>query len=185
MEMKKEIRSAQFEAPQEEGKKVLEGYALVYNKETVIGSGEWAFREVFIGGCLDNADLSDVPLRYNHEEETTPILARTRNKSLILTPDEKGLHIRAELLDTQDATDMYKRVEAGLLDKMSIAFTIDKQEWVEEEGQLPLRRVLGIKRVWDVSIVDFPAYEDTSIEARKLGFVPKEIFSLIEKYNNI
>lgn len=183
--MKKEIRNAVFESPKEENKKVLEGYAIVYDKETIIGGEEFGFREIFVKGCLDNADLSDVPLRYNHDEVTTPILARTRNKSLVLTPDEKGLHIRAELLDTQDASDMYKRVESGLLDKMSVAFTIAKQEWVEEEGRLPLRRILEVKKVWDVSIVDFPAYDETSIEARKLGFVPKEIFNLIEKYNNI
>lgn len=149
-------------------KMIIEGYAAVYDEETLIGSEEWGFYERIEKGAFNGANMKDVPLRYNHCDGV-PILARTRNKSLVLTPDEKGLHIRAELLDTQDNRDMYKRIQAGLVDKMSFAFTIAEEDW--QKGKTPKRSIKKFDRIFDVSVVDTPAYEGTSIYARSLEFV--------------
>ena len=97
--MEKEIRLSNFvdwsiERREDEGKMIIEGYAAVYESETLIGSEEYGWREVIKRGAFDGADLKDVPLKYNHDD-TVPILARTRNKSLTLTPDEKSLRVRA------------------------------------------------------------------------------------------
>lgn len=170
----------------EEKKMVLEGYAVVFESETQIGGDEWGFREIIAPEAFNGAIMKDVPLKYNHEN-AVPILARTRNNSLQLTVDDKGLKIHAELLDTQDSRDMYKRIEAGLLDKMSFAFTVKKVSWTDEFGKLPLRRIEEIDRVFDVSIVDMPAYEDTTITARRKDYGYKEscgpeIKALISKY---
>lgn len=151
----------------ENGKMIIEGYAAVFDKETLIGSEEWGFYERIEKGAFDGANMKDVPLKYNHSD-AVPILARTRNKSLELKVDEKGLFIHAELLDTQDGADMYKRIKAGLIDKMSFAFTVAKagEEWTKDE---PLHRsIKKFDRIFDVSVVDTPAYEDTSIYARSL-----------------
>lgn len=184
---KKEVRSMELRAVEnEENKMILEGYAVVFDTETQIGNDEWGFREVIDRGAFNGADMKDVPLKYNHSE-AVPILARTRNKSLTLTIDEKGLKIYAELLDTQDARDMYTRVKSGLLDKMSFAFTCNKVEWTDEKGKLPLRRITEIEKLWDVSIVDLPAYEGTEIGARRKDYgykehAPKEVLAIIDKY---
>lgn len=149
------------------GKMIIEGYAAVYDSETLIGSEEWGFYEQIAKGAFEGADLRDVPLKYNHSDEV-PILARTRNKSLTLIPDDKGLKIRAELLDTTDARDMYKRIQAGLIDKMSFAFTVADEEITGEEDRTPHRIIKRFDRIFDVSVVDTPAYDDTSIYARSL-----------------
>lgn len=164
----KEIRLANIsnfdvELRAEDSKMVIEGYAAVYNSETLIGSEDWGFYEEIARGAFEGANMKDVPLKYNHSDNV-PILARTRNKSLELKPDEKGLWIRAELLDTTDAVDMYKRIKAGLIDKMSFAFTVKEHQITE--GKTPKRKILKFDRIFDVSVVDVPAYDDTSISAR-------------------
>lgn len=151
----------------EEGKMIIEGYAALFDDETLIGSEEWGFYERIAKGAFDGANMKDVALKYNHSD-SVPILARTRNKSLELTVDDKGLFIHAELLDTQDNIDMYKRIKAGLTDKMSFAFTVRSggDDW--EKGKIPKRTIKQFDGVFDVSVVDIPAYENTSIYARSL-----------------
>lgn len=148
----------------QEEKMVLEGYPIVFNQETLIGSEEWGWIESIDPRALDNADMSDTPLKYNHQD-VTPILARVRNGSLVLTKDTYGLHMRAELLDTQSNKDFYKMVRAGLLDKMSFAFNVTDEE-IDYNSKPMKRKITGIGRLYDVSIVDVPAYEQTSLLAR-------------------
>ena len=146
------------------GKMIIEGYAAVYDAETNIGG---MFTETIERGAFDDANLKDVPLKYNHSD-AVPILARTRNKSLTLTPDEKGLKIRAELLDTTDGRDMFTRIKSGLLDKMSFAFSVnpDGERWETDENGFQRRTITKFDRIFDVSVVDTPAYDETEIYAR-------------------
>jgi HK97 family phage prohead protease len=146
---------------------IIEGYAAVYDDETLIGSEDFGFFERIEKGAFDGANMKDVPLKYNHSD-AVPILARTRNKSLELKVDDKGLFIHAELLDTQDNRDMYKRIQAGLIDKMSFAFTVKAEGESWEKGKTPKRSIKKFDRIFDVSVVDVPAYENTSIYARSL-----------------
>lgn len=148
-------------------KMVIEGYAAVFDSETLIGDRAWGFYESIDKRAFEGADMKDVPLKYNHSD-AVPILARTRNKSLTLSVDDKGLFIRAELLNTQDGRDMYERIKAGLVDKMSFAFTVkeDDVRYNKENDEPPHRKILRFDRIFDVSVVDTPAYDDTSIYAR-------------------
>lgn len=165
-----DIAEFTFEAREDTpDKMILEGYAAVYNRETLIGDEEYGFNEIILPGAFDGAYMRDVPLRVNHSDQI-PILARTRNRSLRLTPDAKGLFIHAELLSTSDAVDMYKRVQAKLIDKMSFAFTVAEQE-IDDSGKILLRRIKKFARIFDVSVVDTPAYKDTELFARSLAAV--------------
>ena len=148
------------------GKMIIEGYAAVFDSETLIGDEEWGFVESIDRHAFDGANMKDVPLKYNHSD-SVPILARTRNNSLTLSTDDKGLKIHAELLDTQDGSDMYKRIKSGLIDKMSFAFTVAKQE-CDYKSKPMKRKITKFDRIFDVSVVDTPAYDDTSIYARSL-----------------
>ncbi len=170
---KKELRFNEIRAVNNESEEmVLEGYAVVFERITDIG---W-FKEIIDRNAFRTTDMKDTALKYNHSN-TVSILARTRNKSLELTIDDKGLKIRAKLIDTTSNRDFYKMVKEGLLDKMSFSFHASKEEWDYDNDT---RRVLEIDKLWDVSIVDVPAYEDTEISARK-----KEEYSTEkEKYNN-
>lgn len=148
---------------------VLEGYAVIFGQETIIGDIQrGGFYEVIERGAFAGCNMRDVPLRYNHSD-AVPILARTRNKSLTLSVDDRGLKIRAELLDTQDARDMYKRIKSGLISSMSFAFTVrsDGEEVTSRNG-VPVRKITGFERLFDVSVVDVPAYDATSVFARSL-----------------
>ena len=127
--------------------------------------------------ALDNADLSDVPLKYNHGD-AKGILARTRNGSLKLTIDEKGLKMRAELIDTTDNVDIYKCVKSGLLDKMSFAFNVLEDNVEQKHGEIPKRTITKIGRLFDVAVVDLPAYDQTFIYARSKEIVGERLRNL-------
>ena len=183
--MNKEVRfsSIATRADEENKKMIVEGYAIVFDEETLIGDEERGFIEVIDKNALANTNVKDVPFKYNHND-TTLILARTRNGSLSLEVDEKGLKIRAELIDTTSNRDIYKCIEAGLLDKMSFAFTVKSQSW-DKSGKLPKRTITAIDRLFDVSVVDLPAYDQTSIQAssRSLEIAEAELKALDDAEN--
>lgn len=158
----------------EENKMLIEGYAITYDQPATHQYGSRKFTETIKSGALDNTDMKDVPLRYNHNDNVM-IMARTRNKSLKLKKDEIGLKIQAELLDTQSNRDLYKAIQEGLIDKMSFAFTVadggDTWTFGEEETK---REVTNIAKLWDVSVVDTPFYDSTSIYARSLELLESE-----------
>ncbi len=157
-----------------EEKMVLEGYAMLFNQETLIGDEVKGYIESIDAHALDTANMKDVPMKYNHNDSFL-IIARTRNGSLKLIVDEIGLKVRAELIDTESNKDIYKMVKAGLLDKMSFAFTVKSQKF-DRTGTVPKRVILEIDRLYDVSIVDIPAYDQTSIvAARSLSLVDTEL----------
>lgn len=173
----KEYRSADVEFREEQDSLILEGYAVVWNSKTLIGSETRGFYESISPEAIDEKALKDVPLKYNHESGTF-ILARNRNKSLELIKDEHGLFIRAKLQpNVQQHVDVYNMVKSGLLDKMSFAFTI-ADSIIDRSGNLPYRKVTKIDKLFDVSIVDIPAYNDTDVYARSLELVETELRAL-------
>ena len=158
----------------DDDKMIIEGYAITYDQPATHQYGKRKFTEIIKRGALNKADMKDVPLRYNHNDNVM-IMARTRNKSLQLIKDDKGLKIQAELLDTQSNRDLYKAIQEGLIDKMSFAFTVadegDVWTFGEEETK---REVTDIAKLWDVSVVDTPFYDSTSIYARSLELLESE-----------
>lgn len=167
MEKKTEIRMlAQNLAVRSENddKMIVEGYAVVFDSPATHGFTEIVDRNAF-NGC----DMKSVPLKYNHDDSHL-IIASTKNNSMSLTIDDIGLKIRAELIDTTSNIDIYKSIRAGLLDKMSFAFTVSEEDW---DYSTDTRRILRIDRLYDVSVVDMPFYDTTSIYARALDALNK------------
>lgn len=152
----KEIRIAEMRALDSE-EMIIEGYAAVFNQETDLG---WC-KEVIDSKAFEQCDMKDCCLNYNHGQSKA--IARTRNGSLELIVDSVGLKIRAKLIDTTEGIDIYKSVKAGLLDKMSFAFTVKEEKW---DYDTDTRTITNIDKLYDVSIVDIPAYEGTSVFAR-------------------
>lgn len=163
----KEMRISELRALQEQNDEmIIEGYAVVFETEANLG---WC-KEVISRNAFNNCNMRDCVMKYNHNDNCL-ILARTRNKSLELLVDSKGLKIRATLIDTTQNRDIYKMVKAGLLDKMSFAFSVKKQEW---DYETDTRRITEIEQLFDVSVVDVPAYETTEIYARNQKEYEKE-----------
>lgn len=140
----------------------VEGYAARFNSPTVLfeldGTAYW---EVIAPGAFDGADMEDVIFNYNH---TGNVIARTRNGTLELTTDEDGLHMRARVDGTAAGRQLYEEISGGYVDRMSFAFTIQEESYDSVEHLWTIQKV---KRLYDVSAVDIPAYDDTSIAARR------------------
>lgn len=163
----KELRYMEFRALENSESMVIEGYAIVFDTPQTHTFGKYKFTEVIKRNALDFTNMKDIVLRYNHND-TVCVLARTKNNSLVLEIDEIGLKIKAELIGTQSNRDIYKSIQAGLIDSMSFAFSVppkgDTWEYGENETY---RTVTNVEKIFDVSVVDVPFYEDTEVYARK------------------
>lgn len=146
----------------------LTGRPIVYNAMTCIGG---MFNEVIERGALDRADLTDVAFLVNHDTSKIP-LARSRrnnaNSSMQMMTDIEGMAIRVNL-DTENNSDskaLYSATKRGDIDGMSFAFLVDGEEWTDLDKEIPTRHIRSISKVYEVSAVTFPAYSQTSLEAR-------------------
>lgn len=150
-------------------KMIVEGYAAVFNQRTLLWESDWSgwkYYEEIDQGAFNGADFSNCVLRYNHGDGAL-VLARTRNNTLTYTIDSHGLKIRAELADTQAGRDIFTLIKRGDIDKMSFAFTVDStNENSDSDLKVDVRKITRISTVYDVSPVDFPAYDGTEITAR-------------------
>ena len=111
---------------------------------------------------MECADVKDGAFKYIHSDNIM-VMASSRNKTLELIPDDQGLLIRAKLANTTAGRDLYELIRRGDIDKMSFAFKVAEDSYDRETRT---RKILKIKRIWDVSAVDIPAYSDTFIAAR-------------------
>jgi HK97 family phage prohead protease len=122
------------------------------------------FKESIAPGAFRKTlmETPDVRLLINHEG--LPI-ARTKNGTLTLSEDDRGLYMDAEIADTSIGRDLYKLVERGDVDQMSFAFRVIRQKWSEDRSRRVLTEVSLADG--DVSVVTYPAYPTTSVEARE------------------
>ena len=152
---------------EDEGKGIVEGMAIVYNSRTDIG---W-FDEIIEQNALEHTDMKDVRMLVNHDTSMIP-LARSRNNTanstLQLIPELNGLKIRAKLdiENNADAKSLYSAIQRGDISGMSFMFEVDGEAWEDEMSDHPLRRITSISKIYEVSAVTFPAYEQTEINAR-------------------
>jgi hypothetical protein len=144
----------------DDGTMRLSGYAAVFNDSSV----PLPFKESIAPGAFRKtlSETPDVRLLVNHEGLP---LARTKNGTLTLSEDDRGLYFSAELADTQEARDIHTLIARGDVDQMSFAFRVIRQKWSEDRS----RRVLTEVSLsdGDVSVVTYPAYPTTSVEARE------------------
>lgn len=163
----KEIRVCEIRActsAEDNARLIIEGMPIVYEQPTTINDPAGKFIEVIKRGALEGADLSDARLLYNHDLSKVP-LARTP-KTMQFTNDPAGLKMVATLPETEEARSVYTAVQRGDLSGMSFAFKVpaggDKYDPATNT-----RTITKIEKVYEVSIVPFPAYPQTSVEARE------------------
>ena len=154
---------------------IVEGLAAVYDSETVIRDCFGEFTEVIRKGAFDETDFTDVMFLVNHDFKSIP-LARSRrnNKSdkpntMRLWVDEKGVNMSANL-DTHRnprALELNSAIERGDMSGMSFCFYVseDGQKWNEDFTR---REILKVEKVIEVSAVNMPAYDATTIDTRSL-----------------
>lgn len=160
-------KCAEFRALDESDSYVVEGYATTFDQPyTLYSDGYYELREVVDSKAFEKTDMSDVIMQYDHEGR---VFARNRNKTLDLATDEHGLKITANLGGTDIGRQLYQEIKGGYTDRMSFAFTVsdDKRERETIDGKIVVtRRILGFRKLYDVSAVSTPANNSTSISAR-------------------
>lgn len=165
-----ETRSYSFEIRAENDEikgNFVEGTAIVFDKRTNLGE----FDEVISKDALSKTDLKDVRFLVNHNTDMIP-LARSRNNNenstMQMTVEEDGLKVRVNL-DTEkntEAKNLYSAIQRGDVSGMSFMFTVRGDKWEDLETDHPTRIITDIEKVYEVSAVTFPAYEQTDISAR-------------------
>lgn len=139
----------------------ISGYAIRFNTETVIGG--W-FREIIRSEAIpDDIQAQDIRALWNHNSDYP--LGRTKNDSLLLEKDEKGLRFTITPPETTWGRDAMESVKRGDVSGMSFGFYVNKDRWTEETGKTPLRELLSVELL-EVSPVTFPAYPTTTAQAR-------------------
>jgi HK97 family phage prohead protease len=144
----------------DDGAMRLSGYAAVFNDSSV----PLPFSERIAPGAFRKtlSETPDVRLLINHEGLP---LARTKNGTLELSEDEVGLRFDADLPDTTEARDLWTLIQRGDVDQMSFAFRVIRQKWNADRTERTLTEVSLADG--DVSVVTYPAYPTTTVEARE------------------
>ena len=162
--MEKEIRTFGLElrAMDKEEKRTVRGYAATFEKRSGDLGG---FIESIDREAFSDTDMEDVRALFNHDSNF--VLGRTKAGTLRLMVDENGLAYEIDMPDTQLGRDMYESIKRGDISQSSFAFTIEDDEY-RKEGDTVFRTIKKIKKLYDVAPVTFPAYESTSVQARKI-----------------
>lgn len=161
--MKYERRTFKVELRKSDDGRKMRGTAVVFNQ---LSENLGGFREQIDPAAFDEADMRDVRCLFNHEDNL--VLGRTTSETLKLTRDAIGVHFECDPPDTSYARDLAACMERGDIDQCSFSFTVAPggSDWSEDDNGAEIRTVKKISRLYDVSIVTYPAYPQTSSELR-------------------
>ena len=151
--------------PADSDERVLIGRPIVFDTPTTINDILGTYTEIIERGALDGVDLNDTRLLYNHDQSRIPLARAPKTMTLTLT--ESGVEMRAVLADTEDARSVYTAVKRGDLDGMSFAFKVP-EGGDHYDRETRTRTISKIEKIYEVSVVPFPAYQQTSLEARSI-----------------
>lgn len=146
---------------------LVQGYASTFDEYQLWEDSEMVLREHIDSKAFDEADMSDVVFLLDH---TGRVYARTKNDTVKLSIDDKGLYTETDLSKTTAARQVYEDIEAGNYSQMSFAFTVAEDHFGEEQktddGRVIYTRIIDrINKVFDISAVGFPANPNTDISA--------------------
>ena len=150
--------------PNEDKGMIIEGYPIIYETYAPL----WGFREIIRPGAATEAlALSDELVLWDHESSQP--MARRSAGTLEAIEDEKGVFIRADVSKTIWGRDGYEAIAAGVINRMSFAFDVKKDNWFWEEisgVKIETREILSFAILYDYSPVSYPAYKETVVMAR-------------------
>lgn len=156
------LKNENFKTREENGEMRIEGYFSVFNSRYELWDGAY---EVVIPGAFDGETKKDVRALINHD--STLVLGRTTAGTLELREDDYGLWGSILINGSdQDAVNLYERVKRGDVDQCSFGFDIVDEDIEYSDGNPTVWKIKKV-RLYEVSVVTFPAYEATSVQARK------------------
>ena len=166
--MEKEIRQLKV-PPKVEERGSIVGYPIVYGKD----SEDMGFIEQIAPGAAKKAlGRSDIRALKNHDPN---LIYGRQGVNLKITEDEHGLMYEATPIDTRNFKDIAEEVAAGLLTGQSFGFTVEKDEWHDLDSDHPRRTITEIKEIFDIGVVAYPAYPDTTVALRSLDAARAEV----------
>lgn len=156
----------------DDGNKTLVGYAVKWEKKSVVMGYYRKFREQFRQGAFTES-LKNDDQRFLWSHDYSKVLGRTKNDTLRLVEDTIGLRFELDLPKTSLGSDTYESIKRGDVDGVSFGFNMISQEVDEPDDDLMLRTVTKAKLL-EVSAVAMPAYPDSEVSAR--GYDPYKEF---------
>lgn len=150
-----EIRIEQREG--QEPSFFVEGYASTFEPYVMFEEDGIQYKEQIDPDAFKECDMTDVIFVKDHEGT---VFARTKNGTLELNTDNHGLRARADLSKTASAREMFEEIQAGMYSQMSFAFTVAEDDY---DYETHTRKIMRIKKMYDVSAVSFPANPGTDI----------------------
>lgn len=144
---------------------VLSGYAVVYGVESR-DMGGW--KEIIARGAMTESLRKGLDVRFLYQHKSDQIMAREGGNTLTLTEDDNGVKFEAKLIDTQLNRDAYLNVSQGNLDAMSFGMPYGSvtAKWERDIVKKMDIRTVTKADIVEISLVTWPAYEDTSVAAR-------------------
>lgn len=136
---------------------IVEGYASTFEPYVLFEEDGIQYKEQITPDAFKECDMSDVIFCKDHEGT---VFARTRNNTLELSVDDKGLFTKTDLSKTASARAMFEEIQAGMYDQMSFAFIVREDDYDKKEH---LRTIRKVEKLFDVSAVSFPANPGTDI----------------------
>lgn len=177
-----ELRFNNFEnvIDENDGKLRVSGYVNEVEKFSHTLGTRKKFKEKICRGTFKRALEKGNDIHFLAEHDDNKILASTRNNSLTLVEDEKGLFMTAEISPTSYGKDYHTLINDGILRNMSFGFSVDKDKWKKSHDGIYTREITDLT-LYEVSVVTNPAYPQSSIQARGMSLVNElEIPSDIE-----
>lgn len=177
------LSNIEIRAGTEGNSQVIEGYASIFNSPTMIGD---MFQETIAQGAFAKAlaDSADIRALFNHNWDY--VLGRTKSGTLTLEEDEKGLKFRVTPPDTSWAKDLMISMQRGDINQCSFGFQVVRDSWNWEVD--PAQRTIKEVKLYEISIVSLPAYEDTEAyvrdrftEQRELHYERQKLIKQIEE----
>lgn len=165
MNQEKEIRNLEIECRTSDDSRKIEGVAIVFN---ALSEDLGNFREVILPEAIEGViEESDIFFLYNHDSGRG-FLARSRNgvgslKTEVMTD---GVHFSFDAPHTALGDEVLEHLRRGDVNQCSFAFTIAEDAWDKQPDGSYIRTIKKFKRLYDMSLVDTPAYSQTSACAR-------------------
>ena len=153
-----------YRAKKDSEKKVIQGYAVVFDSWTDISSWGEIWKECIRKGAFTQSlKENSILALYNHDFNN--VLAR-KDVNMKLVEDDKGLYFEIELPDTTQGNDLYELIDKGIVNQCSFSGYVRKNLWSEDNGGNVLREILEIDLI-EITITPIPAYEVTEAEVKR------------------
>lgn len=165
--------TGKFDVKAEPDNYMVTGYASTFDRYKLFDDDDGeTYYEQIMPDAFENTDMSDVVFLRDHEGRA---FARTKNGSVKITVDDKGLYTETNLGLTDAAREMFDDIKVQNYTQMSFSFVVDREEY---DATTKTRKILSIAKIYDISAVIFPQnpFTDIGVNARSLfdGFIEKE-----------